>query len=668
MSADEYASKELQQWRKAEAAKDIEAIKTHELDMLALGNTFVMKSHKGEQVIEKSEADAVSSSTSEAVLPENQAEILEAEKISSLESKKSSDDAKSSRKKSKKSDRDRDRHRHSSSSKSHSHSSSSSSHKDKKSSRDKDKHSSSSSSSKSDSKKHHSSSKSSSSSKSRSSSDKKEKEDRKKHSSGSSSLSKSSSGDKVAEAIRQTDTSVSSPSTSELDELQARINKATAAIEAAKKSVASLSVPVPNNPQEEEPEEVSQGLDDEEEAPGSPLDLDLPDLSTEPQVSSTVTIPTPEQSEAWSAPEEPSVWKGQVMMQDVAKFSVSAFQVSGTSDYLSVDLKSSLELVGRIPPSVCWDYINKIGKNPTKEIIVLKLSPSNDDEKDNYQSFFTYLNSRDRFGVVGNCNKNVKDCYIMPLGSAQAMPPALLPMSGQGLPETRPDLLLTIIVRNRRTRPNDPIPSTSLPFKQTPSTSVFPPARPKILPSLPPPLLPPTLPSAAAADDDNAPYSPGSSPEELGGGQAPSGDLSLAEKLARLQAEVAAKKAALAMREQENVPAPEPRQPPGGFFEPSQNVGMYQQTMPPQAPPIHPPPFISTSANQPPFPFPVANKPPMGGGSSLSRMSDADLLAAAAAMEQPPVKRTLPPPGKKTKVSEEISRHVFTSLRSWNAR
>ena len=439
--------------------------------MLALGNTFVMKSHKGEQVIEKSEADAVSSSTSEAVLPENQAEILEAEKISSLESKKSSDDAKSSRKKSKKSDRDRDRHRHSSSSKSHSHSSSSSSHKDKKSSRDKDKHSSSSSSSKSDSKKHHSSSKSSSSSKSRSSSDKKEKEDRKKHSSGSSSLSKSSSGDKLVEAVRQTDTSVSSPSTSELDELQARINKATAAIEAAKKSVASLSVPVPNNPQEEEePEEVSQGLDDEE-APGSPLDLDLPDLSTEPQVSSTVTIPTPEQSEAWSAPEEPSVWKGQLMMQDVAKFSVSAFQVSGTSDYLSVDLKSSLELVGRIPPSVCWDYINKIGKNPTKEIIVLKLSPSNDDEKDNYQSFFTYLNSRDRFGVVGNCNKNVKDCYIMPLGSAQAMPPALLPMSGQGLPETRPDLLLTIIVRNQRTLRNDPI----LPFKQTPSTSVFPP-------------------------------------------------------------------------------------------------------------------------------------------------------------------------------------------------
>ena len=42
MTADEYASKELQQWREQEAKKDIEAIKTHELDMIALGNTFVM--------------------------------------------------------------------------------------------------------------------------------------------------------------------------------------------------------------------------------------------------------------------------------------------------------------------------------------------------------------------------------------------------------------------------------------------------------------------------------------------------------------------------------------------------------------------------------------------------------------------------------------------------
>ena len=64
--------------------------------------------------------------------------------------------------------------------------------------------------------------------------------------------------------------------------------------------------------------------------------------------------------------------------------------------FSSVDLTSSLELVGRIPPSVCWDYIDKIGKNPTKEILVLKLWPSNNDEKESYNSFFQYLSTRDR--------------------------------------------------------------------------------------------------------------------------------------------------------------------------------------------------------------------------------------------------------------------------------
>ena len=59
MSADEYASKELQQWREQEAKKDIEAIKLHELDMLALGNTYVMKSHKGEQVIIRISPDKI---------------------------------------------------------------------------------------------------------------------------------------------------------------------------------------------------------------------------------------------------------------------------------------------------------------------------------------------------------------------------------------------------------------------------------------------------------------------------------------------------------------------------------------------------------------------------------------------------------------------------------
>lgn len=52
MSPEDLANKELQQWRQAELKQDIEKIKAHELDMISLGNKYVIKSHKGEQVIE----------------------------------------------------------------------------------------------------------------------------------------------------------------------------------------------------------------------------------------------------------------------------------------------------------------------------------------------------------------------------------------------------------------------------------------------------------------------------------------------------------------------------------------------------------------------------------------------------------------------------------------
>merc|ERR1712192_244595 len=63
---------ELQQWREQEAKKDIEAIKTHELDMIALGNTFVMKTHKGEQVIENPDGTVPAPPSDPVVLPEEQ--------------------------------------------------------------------------------------------------------------------------------------------------------------------------------------------------------------------------------------------------------------------------------------------------------------------------------------------------------------------------------------------------------------------------------------------------------------------------------------------------------------------------------------------------------------------------------------------------------------------
>ena len=61
-----------------------------------------------------------------------------------------------------------------------------------------------------------------------------------------------------------------------------------------------------------------------------------------------------------------------------------------------------------------------------------------------------------RFGVVGNNSKMVKDCYILPLASSDAIHKCLLPLDGVGLDSVRPNMLMALIVRTRRKRPGDP--------------------------------------------------------------------------------------------------------------------------------------------------------------------------------------------------------------------
>ena len=127
-----------------------------------------------------------------------------------------------------------------------------------------------------------------------------------------------------------------------------------------------------------------------------PADSSANDSITE-IVSSTVTIKTPDTSGLnIGSDSNPIVWKGEIHMPDVAKFSVTAKQISGTTDYLTVDLKDALKIVGRIAPKTVWDYIAQISESPSKEILLVKLEPSTDDETVNYTTFFNYLQHRER--------------------------------------------------------------------------------------------------------------------------------------------------------------------------------------------------------------------------------------------------------------------------------
>jgi hypothetical protein len=107
----------------------------------------------------------------------------------------------------------------------------------------------------------------------------------------------------------------------------------------------------------------------------------------------------------------------------------------------------------------------------------------------NYLTLYTYLASRDRFGVVGNANKKtVKDCYILPLAGAGPVPPTLLQLEAELPALGRTDTLLCMIVRTRRDREGGGTPVAA-------AVDLPPPKAPPVLPT---PVLPANRPPAAA--------------------------------------------------------------------------------------------------------------------------------------------------------------------------
>ncbi|XP_047353609.1 uncharacterized protein LOC124950662 isoform X3 [Vespa velutina] len=201
----------------------------------------------------------------------------------------------------------------------------------------------------------------------------------------------------------------------------------------------------------------------EDEATTNTIDGNDSDVSDR-EPSSTVTIKTPdinEEPERYTDPEIEkdisktswqTVWRGFVNMVDVAKFFITAQEVSGHARDLMNDLPDTVDVVGRISHETVWDYISKMKKTGSKEILVIRLTAANDEEKIPYITLYSYLNSRSRLGVVGNVSKNIKDFYIMPFSNQSTIPRVLLPLTGPGFEENRPHLLLGIIVRNRKKR------------------------------------------------------------------------------------------------------------------------------------------------------------------------------------------------------------------------
>lgn len=190
--------------------------------------------------------------------------------------------------------------------------------------------------------------------------------------------------------------------------------------------------------------------------PFNGVDVDLSDM----EPTSTVTIQTPPQARSpeiagGNGSVTHHVWKGTLCMPDVAEFHTALKEVSGNCEGLEEDLKNMngiITCVGRIKLPTVWDYISKVKKIGSKEIVVLRFEVFESEDNINYLSLYSYLSTKNRLGVVGDCPEGIKDFYIMPLANHAPVPQVLLPLDGPGFEDHRAPMLLAIMVRSRRRR------------------------------------------------------------------------------------------------------------------------------------------------------------------------------------------------------------------------
>ncbi len=203
------------------------------------------------------------------------------------------------------------------------------------------------------------------------------------------------------------------------------------------------------------------------------VDVDLSDM----EPTSTVTIKTPPYEQSPETP--PCIWKGTVVMPDVAKFQTVLKEVSGNCAGLDTDLPPVIECVGRINPTTVWDYISKVKKSGHKEILVLRFEVQEEENRINYLSLYSYLSNKNRMAVIGNTGPNIKDFYAMTLASHSPVPQVLLPLDGPGFEDYRSHMLLAIIVRMRHGKSRGSTSSSSSKTKK-PEQETFAPMTPLV--------------------------------------------------------------------------------------------------------------------------------------------------------------------------------------------
>lgn len=431
LSAEELASQELAKWREMENKHQLDMITKSELDMLALGKTYVLKTHKGEEVIQESGSnidstlavkDVVSALSQSAVSSSSEV----GDEASTSHTTKDRHDKSSS---SSKRDSDRSRKdRHESSSKS---SSSISKHKRK---RSRDRHHSSRDRSrdtkreKRDGERERDRDKERDKSKSHSSDSRKDKKDYKSgsSSSGSSKSSKHSGKDSKNQEL---------PAKTSVDKSKIDENSIIDKILKAQSTIDSILHP---NESKKSAEIKARAVSAANESDQEP--------------SSTVTIPTPPERTPEIRSLTPPIsvkplYTGNISLIDVVTIKMSISYISGDLSQITFP-KRDTDICGRIAFDSVWQYLSDL-RATSKEIVLVQFSMVNEDDRSAYLELLEHLYSRKRMGVIKDHCAVVKDCYVLPLPPGQPTPQKFIGLTGRDFGTNHRGMLVGLIIRHK---------------------------------------------------------------------------------------------------------------------------------------------------------------------------------------------------------------------------
>ncbi|XP_039494998.1 uncharacterized protein LOC120454059 [Drosophila santomea] len=412
MTPEQLASQELAKWREEENRHQLDMIKKSELDMLACAQNYVVKTHKGEEVIATKvdvtlpEEDVNEPSTADT----KQTSLVSDPDTSTMERSTSREKSGSSKEK-----------RH----KSHKHH-------------------------------HRKRSRSRSNSRGRSV----DKRHRRHHNEGESGGGEREHRSREKHS-RERDEVVPSPLPKKRDE--------------------NDQSPVPKKIAEKKTEASAYNLVDQildsEKTVEQAANLGKPKPSPKPLPTLPSSLKAPEPMDNYSRYVQglttSSLWSGTLKMIDLADFEIAMYPVHGNCHQLGKLMPSQMDVIGRITRVNVWEYIKKLKKSPTKEVVIVNIFPASPSETFKFDLFFEYLDSRQRLGVLGVDSDQIRDFYIFPLGSGDKLPPAL--QTAEPVPfydeAQRPNTLLGIIVRCLSKRPAEAPPSTPSVPSPVPATS-----------------------------------------------------------------------------------------------------------------------------------------------------------------------------------------------------